>query len=425
MRCRARFALLCLIGMAPLFASAPANAQIPLEEIGKSETLQQPFGAHWVWLSDALLKRTALVDLDAERLLGMLDGGWGTTVALFPNRREIYVPETHYSRRSRGVRTDVVTFYDAKTLMPTGEVIIPPKRAMNPLPSANATLSDDDRFIAVFNMNPATSISIVDAVDQRFVGEISTPGCSVVYAAGARRFAMLCADGGLLLVEIDDEGNELRKTRSAPFFDPLADPILTKSARLGDTWYFVSYTGRVHEVDLSGAEPRFEQSWSIVSEDELEAGWRIGGRQILDIHRGSRRLFTLMHEGPEDTHKQDGTEVWVFDLETRKRLQRIPMQSPGFTFMGFPLEFGQDWPWPFSGLYGWIVNNTASAIGIAAIQVTQDDDPRLVTSGPFSGSLGIYDALTGEFLDRVTVGNMSNLFIQIPPWPLDPARHAK
>ena len=43
------------------------------------------------------------------------------------------------------------------------------------LPSANAALSDDDRFLAVFNMNPGTSLSLVDVVERANTLQANTP----------------------------------------------------------------------------------------------------------------------------------------------------------------------------------------------------------------------------------------------------------
>jgi len=119
-----------------------------------------------------------------------------------PDHREIYLAETYYARGVRGERTDVVTVYDATTLRPLAEIGIPPHRAeWYPGNGANA-LSDDGRFMAVFNLTPATSVSVVDVRARHFTAEIATPGCAVVYAAGPRRFVMLCANGGLLSVTL-------------------------------------------------------------------------------------------------------------------------------------------------------------------------------------------------------------------------------
>jgi hypothetical protein len=126
-----------------------------------------------------------------------------------------------------------------------------------------------------------------------------------------------------------------------------------------------------------------------------------------------------MHQGGPDTHKQDGTEIWVYDLARRERVQRIPLHSPGFTYLGVSMEFGRDWIWPFNALYGFLVDQTLSEVGIGEIAVTQDEQPRLVTAAPFTGSLVIYDALSGEFIERMATGNMTNLILQAPPWPIE------
>ena len=136
---------------AVLLAST-ARADLPVETTGGVEVLPARLGPHWAWAADVVLRRTSLVDLESGRTLGVIDGGFGVPEGLFPSqRREIYLPETYYSRGSRGERTDVVTIYDAVTLLPVAEVKIPPKRAINALSSANAALSDDERFVAVFN----------------------------------------------------------------------------------------------------------------------------------------------------------------------------------------------------------------------------------------------------------------------------------
>ncbi|MFI5217060.1 MAG: amine dehydrogenase large subunit [Candidatus Limnocylindria bacterium] len=395
-----------------LLLAGTARADLPVETTGSVEVLPVPFGPHWAWASDVVLRRIALVDLESGRTLGMLDGGFGVASALFPTqRREIYLPETHYSRGSRGERTDVVTIYDAVTLAPVAEVKIPPGRAINALSAANAALSDDERFVAVFDYTPATALSIVDVERRAFVGEIATPGCSLAYAAGPRRFAMLCADGALLTVTLDANGRESGRERSKPFFDPARDPVTEKAVRWGDRWLFVSFEGLVHPVDASGSPPRFGERWSLLDSTDRAEGWRIGGHQHLALHGPTGRLYSLMHQGGPDTHKQPGTELWVYDVEGRRRLQRIQLRSPGFTYLGVPV--GNDWPWPLSRIQDWLVAYLPD-LGVGSVAVTQDDQPLLVTGSNFSGSLAVYDALSGEFLRRVAPGNMTTLGLQTP-----------
>jgi methylamine dehydrogenase heavy chain len=100
-----------------------------------------------------------------------------------------------------------------------------------------------------------TSLSIVDVRERRFVTEVQTPGCSLVYTAGPRRFFMLCANGGALTVTLDDAG-QATVARVQPFFDPQKDPLTEKAVRRGNEWLFVSFDGMVQPVDVSGAELR-------------------------------------------------------------------------------------------------------------------------------------------------------------------------
>jgi methylamine dehydrogenase heavy chain len=405
-----------------LLAAGTASAELPLETIGRVETLTLPYGPHWIFAGDVVGRRTALVDADNGRLLGTLDSGFGPPQTLHPIRRpEIFVLETHYSRGSRGDRTDVLTVYDAASLAPTAEVVLPPKRAISATPVAHAALSDDDRFAAIFNLTPATSLSIVDVEQRRFVGEIATPGCSLVYPVGTRRFATLCMNGGLLLVTLDDEGREAGKVRTPPFFDPENDPVTEKAARWGDRWLFPSFEGWIQPVDFSGSEPVFEERWSLVSESERDDEWRIGGYQHLAVHQASGRLYALMHQGGPDTHKDPGSEIWVYELAPPRRVQRIELVNPGFTYLGVPIEGGPTWGW----LVDWIADQVMQSVpelGIDGIAVTQDGSPLLLTSGMFSGGVASYDALTGEFLGRVFTGNMTNVVLQAPLPAAGPAR---
>src|SRR4029453_12571240 len=165
--------------------------------------------------------------------------------------REIYLAESYFSRGVRGERTDVVTVYDAQTLAPLHEIVIPPKRAEYYPGNASSALSDDGRLLAVFNLTPMTSLSIVDVQARRFVAEVPTPGCSLVYAAGPRRFFMLCANGEALVVTLDETGSAA-VGRSARFFDAQKDPLTEKAVRRAHEWLFVSFDGMVQPIDVSG-----------------------------------------------------------------------------------------------------------------------------------------------------------------------------
>jgi len=176
----------------------------------------------------------------------------------------------------------------------------------------------------------------------------------------------------------------------------------------------VSFEGRVHPVNVGGAEVRPEEPWSLFSEEEIEDGWRIGGTQHLALHEPTGRFYSLVHRGGEDTHKDPGSELWVYDLAGRERVQRIELHHPGLAFLSETIEFGRQWPAPFDGLWGWILDTLVPNPGTDAVAVTPDEEPLLVTGSQIGGSVAVYDALTGELLRRVTSGNFTTHGLQAP-----------
>jgi methylamine dehydrogenase heavy chain len=392
-----------------------ASADIAPEVPGKVEKLTPPFRARWVWVSDLILERMALLDVDSGEFLGLVNGGYGPIAPLFPSKRpEIYVPTTYYSRRTRGDRIDLLEIYDAATLAPVAEVQVPGKRATDAVALGHSAMSDDDKFVALFNWTPRTSLSIVDAEQRTFAGEVEIPGCSLVYGAGPRRFFSLCADGAALVVTLDDAGKEVSKTRTPSFFDPQRDPVTEKAVRYRDQWLFVSFDGHVHPVDVSAAAISFAEPWSLLNEGDRDDTWRIGGLQHLAVHQGTGRLYSLVHRGGPDTHKEAGEEVWVYDLAKKQRVARIHLRNPGFTIYGFPVEFWRSWVWPFNALSDWVLDTVAPAM-VTHIEVTQDPAPRLLTASQYSGAIGVYDALSGTFVSRVQpTGWTSDLLVA--PW---------
>jgi methylamine dehydrogenase heavy chain len=403
-----------LFAAALLWLVAGGIAAAEWESVGKVVTLPERPGPHWFWLSDVLLHRTALFDADTGEQLGAISSGTagvGFVIApLFsPDRREIYLAETYYTRGVRGERSDVVTVYDARTLQPLEEIAIPPKRGEYfPGNAANA-LTDDGRFMAVFNITPGMSLSIVDLKARRFTVEIPAPGCGLAYGAGARRFLMLCANGSALVVTVDEEGREVGVERSEPFFDPQKDPVTEKAVRRGNQWLFVSFEGVVHAVDVAGDKPRFAESWSLVDDADRRASWRIGGAQHLAVHGPSGRLYALVHQGGPDTHKDPGTEVWVYDLAARRRVQRIAVLNPLASFVGQQMG-----PGTMAGVTRWLMRKAAPNPGVDRILVTQDEHPVLVASASLPPTVTIHDAMTGAVVREVSEVGLAGSLLFAP-----------
>ena len=101
--------------------------------------------------------------------------------------------------------------------------------------------------------------------------------------------------------------------------------------------------------------------------------------------------------------------MWVYDLESRKRVQRIKLRSPSLTFMGYPVPLGSDW------LNSFLLDHIFPSLGIDQIAVTQDDEPLLLTGAVYTGGLCVYDARSGEILRRLFTGNMTTQGLYAQP----------
>jgi methylamine dehydrogenase heavy chain len=321
-----------LLGLLLIIALLPAShAQIPVEKAGLA-TLGDHTGQGWFWVGgnrapSQIDGRFFLFD-DQGKMRGQLNNGfWPNSILTSKQSAEIYVPETYFARGLRGERTDVVTVYDGKTLLPTREVRIPSKR-INALGSVGLeALTDDERFMLVFNYTPAQSVSVVDLKANRFVGEIETPGCASIYPAGDRDFYVICGDGGFLHVRLNEAGQVALKERIAPLFDPIKDFINTTAARKGSTWYFLSRQNNVVAIEMTSSSAKLVGKWSLLSDSERKSDWRYSGVQHIAIHHASDRLYALMHKGEEKTSQEPGTEVWVYDLKTQKKIDTIKMDE--------------------------------------------------------------------------------------------------
>ncbi len=309
--------------VAAMLSWGTAVADVPTDELGTVPA--PPVSPHWVFLTDAAFfhmteGKIVIVDADQGKLVSKLSTGFLADSRLSPDGKEFYVVETFWSRGSRGKRTDVVTIFDMTTFLPVAEVEIPGRFLAVTQPFNNG-LSPDGRFLYVFNLNPATSVIVVDIKARALVGEISTPGCGTVLP-GKDMFIMPCGDGTFLQVNLDAAGKEVSRTRTPqPVFDADADPVSERPAVTSKGYAFTSYGGKVYEVDMTGGEPVYAEPWSLTGVDE--AGWRPGGWEQVAYGAHANELFVAMHQGGPGTHEQPGPEIWVYDLAEKKKVRVI------------------------------------------------------------------------------------------------------
>jgi len=360
---------LAALGLA--WQAVGSAAPLPNETSGTEQLPAHP-SPHWVWVNDFNFSsmadgRAYLVDGDSGRMLGLLSTGYSFNAVVLPRKASlIYSPETYYSRGTRGTRTDVVTLYDPVHLTPAGEISIPAKRSSNMPSTANAALTDDERFLIIYNFTPAQTVSIVDVAARKFVGEVEIGGCALVYPTANRSFFSLCPDGTVLVTTLTEDGRLASHTRSAPLFDGAKDPLTERPVRVGKQWLFASFQGTVYPLQAVDQTVTLGATWPLASSAERTQGWRSGGLQHLAVHVPSGRLFAIMHQGSLDTHKDPGTDVWVYDLAGRKKVQQIKLRHKA-----------------------------------TSIVVSQDAKPLLFSCFLDSNQLDIYDALSGNYLRTV------------------------
>jgi methylamine dehydrogenase heavy chain len=84
--------------------------------------------------------------------------------------------------------------------------------------------------------------------------EVQTPGCWGTLAGqpAARAFSMLCGDGKVATVTLDDQGQVADRQLSDKLFDADQDAWFNTAERIGDRFFFISFKGTLTELDLSG-----------------------------------------------------------------------------------------------------------------------------------------------------------------------------
>jgi methylamine dehydrogenase heavy chain len=319
---------------AGLVTAAPAAnfpQPLPNDPTLTVKTLPEHYPTGWAFLNYAgdriELRNVGSNERDVKAELQAHDSA---TLLVSSKRPELYVADTVWARGVRGPRTDFITVYDAKTLKVAGEIDLPGgKRALITAMEGLFAFTDDERMGLVFNFTPASSVSVVDLVNRQLLGSIDIPGCMLVYPSGTRGFSSLCSSGTLLTIRLDEHGAVAGRSESK-VFNPLdTDPLFTQSTLIGGVRYFPSLHGRVQPVDLRGDAAQVLPDWPLVGAADEAGGWRPSGWQLLTSDESKLLYIIMQPKAHEGTHKDAGTEVWVFDTATHARVRRLHLTHSG------------------------------------------------------------------------------------------------
>lgn len=300
--------------------------------VGESSTIEG-YDQHWVSARSG--DTVYLVDADTGDVGGtLIVSSFTPAIAPQMDAGRIYSYGSFYSRGSYGDRTDWVTIHDAATAAPVGEVEIPARSAGIGHPGMIGLVND--RFVGVWNITPATSVSLVDTETETFIGEISLPSCSGIHPQ-EQGWISICGDGTAQYVELNQDGEEERRISSEPFFDVFEDPVYDYSVPAADGWMLMSFEGLLRKVTVEEDALEISDSFDINPEDDGAVDvngvahpdddhWRIGGYQPFAYHDDEALLVTLMHEGGgQETFEKPGTEVWGYNMRTGNRGYRISL----------------------------------------------------------------------------------------------------
>lgn len=357
-----------LTGLLALAISSTAWGQLPPDTIGTTK-LDKP-SPHRAYIIDtefenATTGKVVVVDPIEQKMLGMIPTGYLAPSVLSHDDSRLYSADTFWSRGVRGVRTDVLTAWDTQTLEPAWEVEIPKKRANILMERNMLTMSNDDRFVYIYNFTPATSITVVDTGSESVASEIDIAGCVLNYPIGDRAFASLCGDGSFQKINLDDSGQEVSRARTK-VFDPNKVAMNERAVRDGDMYYFTTLDGEIQPIDVSGKTPKVGKRWSLFTDAQREEGWGVGGWQLMAISPALNQMYVLVHPEHADRNWEDPSNtIWAFDLDTHEKVGELKTEN-----------------------YVWSLN------------ATHDDEPLLLGVN-IDGGLDVFDLTKMEYMHTV------------------------
>jgi methylamine dehydrogenase heavy chain len=318
----------------PLQHVSPTGAvTIPQAEIPSVSTLA-PVQPHWIFVNrGGGADGTRIFDGDTGKMKGMVNMYGQDSFSFDPLGKNFYVAQTIWSKLDRGTRQDALLAYDVTSLKLVAEIPIPGRMLIGNR-THNLVITSDGKKALVYNMQPSSSVNVVDLDKRAFEQKIELPGCATMLTNTINGFSALCSNGTMATVAMD--GAKPSIIRSAPFFSATEDPIFDTSIvdpKTGKAT-LLSYSGLITPVTL-GPAPKIAASWSLQQAAFMRKGtytpmdvnWMPGGRQPIAVHHASGRIYVLMHMGEYWSEYEPAQEIWVLDGNTHKLIGRHALPS--------------------------------------------------------------------------------------------------
>jgi methylamine dehydrogenase heavy chain len=312
----------------PIEKVSPTGAvTIPQAEVPSVANLD-PVQPHWVFVNRGNGQDgTRIFDGDSGKMRGMVNMYGQDSFAFDPLGKNFYVAQTIWSKLDRGTRQDMLLVYDVRTLKLMSEIPIPGRMLIGNR-TRNLVITSDGKKALIYNMQPSSSINVVDLEKRAFEKKIELPGCATMFTNTSGGFSALCSNGTLATVAM---GATPSIIRSARFFSATEDPIFDTSIidpKTGKAT-LISYSGMITPVTL-GATPQIGTPWSLQQAAFMRKGtytpmdvnWMPGGRQPIAVHHATGRIYVLMHMGEYWSEYEPAEEIWVLDGNSHKLIRR-------------------------------------------------------------------------------------------------------
>lgn len=272
------------------------------------------------------------VGTESRNVVGILPAAQFPSFQVSPKRQELYVAESFYSRGTRGTQTDVLSIYDELDLSRLGEIILPDNKRLQSVSQKGAlAITEDEKFLLVFNFTPASSVYVIDLETRKIVNEIEANGCMLAYPTEESNFLSQCNDGSMMRFSLSAQGRVERQERLENVFNIDDDPLFMNSVRVDGVVYFVSFSGTIQGIETKRGKAQARQPVALEARNAEGTGLSPSGWQVITADQKGNIYILMRENAGQGDHKYGGSYVAVYSTSKRKIERLIHLQNEGFS----------------------------------------------------------------------------------------------